>query len=206
VTMTDTATVTTVTVETADLRRILGNVAPFASTDRTVPVLCAVRLEITDGILTGVAGDRFALAYDTCPVDLATESTDTSTLIDLSDAKRIMSILTVPRGMRPWPATLTFETSTLTVHVRFSDSTVKVPVVDGAFPRWRSLLPTEVNTADGITRTAYNPKILAKLAKVTDPDTKRPAARFTFTGTDKPGYVRIGETFRALIMPIRQPV
>lgn len=186
-------------VPAAELARVIGNALPFASGDRTVPVIVSVRLEADGETLTAVATDRYTLGADTVPMD----SEPFAFLLSRDDAQRLHKVLKDAGSVDN--VTLTVDGDTLTVNT--GPTVLSFTAQYGEFPKWRSLLPAE-DTVEPTDSVALNPEFLARFAKVApDSGRKRKGVgavpmRITFYGKRRV-LVRVGETFYGLIMPVR---
>lgn len=200
-TATDVATVT-VTLDSSDLVRILTNAGLATDTTRTIPVLGAVRLELGAGTILAVGTDRYRLHTDTAKTNGATD--EAGALLDRADAAAVCKLV---KGAGEVTVTI----SAGSFAVRTANSTATYATVDGEFPRWRSLMP-EHNHDDGPSAPfAYNPQYLADFAKVVQRADYRGRAvkpsvmRIQQVSPSKPARITIGETFVALLMPVRLP-
>jgi hypothetical protein len=201
----DTGTaVATVTLKASDLARVLGNTVLACDKSKTLPVLGAVRLEVSGGTITAVATDRHRLHLDTA--ELSEGSTgETTTLLDRADVATMVKTLKGDKG----DVTLTITGSTVALFTR--NATLTFDAVEGTFPRYRGLLPEHDDAVTMEGPTHFNPALLADFAKVTDgqrsyerkANTRYPVMRMQMSHPHKPARVEIGDTFVGLIMPVR---
>jgi hypothetical protein len=76
-----------ITMSTLELRKLLTDLVPFASTDEELPAQNCVRLELRDGILTGHAHNMFAVAERTwTPDDEEADDSEDAPIIALYEA------------------------------------------------------------------------------------------------------------------------
>ena len=210
-----------ITIPTADLTGLLGDVTPFAGTDDQVPQLHCVRLEWDGETLHALTTDRYRIGWsrwapgDATPGeevqdDLFTEwgSGDDpwTATIDLPDAVELAKVFKLPTKEGRTPLTVDYEADRARLTVKRSRDTgysaITITVEDLApgvqTPDVRKLL-ANANGATPVGLVAYTPKYLADFAKV------RPHGplELTFTGAETATHVRIGERFTGAIMPVR---
>lgn len=193
-----------ITFDATSLREALGNVEPHAEHKGTLAALGAVRFECDGDTLTVVTTDRYVLATDT--VKAAEPGQPFAMLLALDDIARLSALLKgAPRNVTVWPVTFALDGDTLTVTVPGFSATFRT--VPAEFPRWRSIFDVaqEATTDDErtVAHAAYDPKLLAKFAKVTEHGRKANVMRMHFSEPVKPALIEVGETFRAVIMPCR---
>lgn len=119
----------------------VGAVAVAAGRDDTLPVLTGVRIEVSTGELTLAATDRYRLAVRTLPWQASTEIESTSALVPArtlaETAKSLTAGAEVGIALEPSSAgagMIGFEGGRRRATTR---------LLDGEFPRYRALLPTE---------------------------------------------------------------
>lgn len=114
----------------AELARLLGNALPFAGTDETLPMLCAVRLRAAGDVLTVEATDRFAVIRETCSLTAPAGGLDVA--VPLAAVGHLRRLLTgLPRAARTFPVELTVTDTTVP---RVPAAPVSVPVLRFAAP------------------------------------------------------------------------
>lgn len=190
----------TVMIKGADLARILHNAALAADTGRNaLPVLAAVRLELDGDTLTAVGTERHRLFTDTAQCKAPQVNTTAGALIRAADAVTVAKMTKSAAEVF-----VTFAASAVTVQTPNGSTTLTQ--VEGEFPRWRSLMPSPDVATEITTPFGLNPQQLAPLAKV---ETGRRGKAETMTvrapSATKVFRVEIGDTFVALIMPVRLP-
>lgn len=211
-----------------ELARMLGNAAPFASDDATLPVLNAVRLRVAGESLIVDATDRYALLRETHP--LAGPADPFDVVVPLPAIRQIRQLLAAARRQ---------DGETVAELAVVGEATVRRCDVDHTVPRLRVAAGTMAVEAAGQPGDYPNldglidredahaaehgpgrfdvllaPRLLARLAKLrTAEDGGNPRARLTqSTGQPAiPGYARmrpvhasLGDRVRVLVMPIRQ--
>ena len=120
----------------------VAQVAIAAGKDDTIPVLTGIRVEIDGSHVTLAATDRYRLAVRTFPWSPTTTSSELNTLVPariLADAAKSMgSAKTVELAIAPDGEKLIgFEAEGMRTTTR---------LLDGEFPKYRSLLPNESST------------------------------------------------------------
>lgn len=195
----------TFTVPVGDFTRVLSNAAVFAGKDTTLPVLNAVRVEISapdqnaEATMTAVATDRYTIGMDTCNVSGVIN--ELALLISLPDVQRLVKAAKSCKHGYVVGAVEQDE------RVRFDiafDATMIVQQQDGEFPKYRSLIPDDstLDASDGVNTIAFDPSKLARFDKVQGSGRLDPIKLRLLTPT-KPALVTKGDTFIGLIMPIR---
>jgi hypothetical protein len=226
-TMTDTGPVR---LPGAELARLLGNALPFAGTDETLPMLCAVRLRAAGDVLTAEATDRFAVIRETFPLTAPAAGLDMA--VPLSAVRHLRRLLSgLPRAARAFPVELTVTDTTVP---RGPAAPVSVPVLRfaapaegvsmeitgvGGFPDTDAVFARyDAYTAEHDTAAfdvRLNPLFLGRLAKLRpgDRDDGPSGLRLTQPTADRmPGeptaplhavHAAVGGRIRVLIMPMR---
>lgn len=197
----------TITVPSAaSLSEVLASTLPFADSDASLPVLCALeitaaadRLEVaaTDRHVLGITGTAASVEGDAVPF--------------LVPSKLATALVRSLKTQRHAEITITADV----VRGRVGRITVAAPDTGwqeshtleeiGEFPKVRKLFPEEGTTGPGVSVIGLDPLLLAKFAKVKVSGGARPAARLSLTAERKPVRVDIGEDFRGLIMPCALP-
>ncbi|WP_043650824.1 hypothetical protein [Cellulosimicrobium cellulans] len=183
----------------------VASAALFMSTDRTLPVLRSVRVrhDSERGVNLAEATDRFSLAEQTFGEDADPEEWATFR-VGADD------VPTLVRNGDPRDVTVVEDKVTLDYGNGHS-WTFAMP--SGDYPPIQRLW-TDAETTDTIGSVAFNPALLARLAKVAPyyAGHRSPAARplkarypvhLEFPDATKPLRATIGDRFRALIVPVR---
>lgn len=89
----------TITLSTRELHDLLTPVLPHASTDKTLPDLCTVRLEVRDNTLYAVATDRYTMAATRHRLQDLTDDTDIT--IGAEDAAALLKVFKFGRQVNP---------------------------------------------------------------------------------------------------------
>ena len=196
------------------LARAIGNALICASTDPTMPMLCAVRFEWDGTRARIVATDRYRLLIeDVTPADDVDHSgiEPFHFLLGRADAKAALTAIKANKFAQP---ELVYDGGEA-VEFRSYPNSVRYQTVQATFPPYESLIP-ELGTEKPTDRIAFNPQFLADLGKITT-GSARPrrgsncvpgAVTILNYGTpDKPKATRIdyanGPTL--LLMPVRLP-
>lgn len=186
-------------VKPKDLALALTAVIPHAGTDKTLPMLCAVKFESEGtGTLTIVATQRYTLG--TYVLDWDGGAVDA--LLDVDSAKEL---LRYAKGVSKSLAVMSALSLTFTEEsVEAFDLTRRAsyPLMQGTtFVSWRAIMPTEDRQTVGLDKIAWNPKFLTLFAKAAERN--EPMRVFLGESNLKPTLVKIGENFAGLIMPVR---
>lgn len=180
-----------------ELRNALTACLLAASKDRMLPVLNAVHVAKVANELTFRATDRYRLVHVTVTLTGWNEG-DWETLIDVADAKRIVSML--PKTSNAYATELaTIDPTAVTVP---GAGAASFTPVDGEFPRTGQIIPS--GTAP-VEKMGFRPAQLADLNKMPGRGKNEPAV-FEFAGASKPAVIRWGEhpmAYLYMIMPTR---
>lgn len=209
------------TIKADALFTVLTVASTFAGSDKTLPMLTAVRLDFTESQVTGAGTDRFVLGVQRA--DYSGEAF--SALITTDDVKtiaRVAKTATRDRGWREaeieiqreksWPAGADYrdpaaaveraDGRVVSVSFRFnSGEAITVQTLDSEFPKYKQLIPADVIAMgdDIATVKGFNASYLAKFAKVPGSYQMK-----LIVGKDtRPSVVSIGDDFIGLIMPVR---
>lgn len=208
-----------IAVDASRLAVALANVLPHAGADDMMPVLASLRLEVSADGLKVVATDRYTLAWETVgPSSAVTDGkVDTRApflrdgegagLLSARDAKTVAATLKRLRFGR-----VTVEIEPAMIRFIMLDSTLTFAAVGGEYPSYHSLVPATGTATGPVDMIGFTPSFLARFATVTlqegqprGKNAKKPAMTMRFYGAHKPAAVCIGETFRAIIMPVKIP-
>jgi hypothetical protein len=210
----------------AELARVLGNAAPFAAGDDTLPTLHAVRRRVTGDTLIADATDRYALFRETYPLTGAADRFDV--IVPLPAVRQVRQLLAAARRLHAeavaelsvaGPATVSRHGADHVVpqlRVAAGDMAVETAGEPGPFPDLDGLIAHEDTLAaahgPGPFDVTLAPQLLARLAKVrAGGNDGPPAARLT-RSTGEPGstgypkarpvHAALGDRVRVMVMPI----
>jgi len=190
-------------INAATLDDLLAGAALAAHSKADLPALNAVRLALTDGVLTATATDRYRLFHGVSN-DLFTDNTDDSfeILIPLNFAKAIRSNLKPLIGRIARPVTVEIEDDF--IRLVTLDGTWNYRGVSGTFPPFAQLLTDTYYPMDAVS---LNPKLLADMAKVPGLDKNIPLV-LRSTGEKKALIAQVNTdrvNWKLLLMPMRTP-
>ncbi len=192
---------TTYTFVASDLRRCIANAALFAAPYKDCqPGLSVVRFEFDEGHLLALATNRYVLSWEVVQVqtDVGSEVVPEPFSLRLSDVKRVLAML--PKtGAAAW-ATVEYDPDDESLVFDCHGESIRTTAEGAEFPRCR-IRRDGFKAADKPTVVLAS-EYLALLAKVDD-GTKCPVLHFELAEGNKPMRISIGETFRALLVPIR---
>ena len=194
-----------------DVLRELATAAVAAGTDNTLPNLTGVRLEWSEEGIDAVATDRYRLAHvywdgkhRSFAGNMLTRTTEGAVLLPAKELAAYVKSLP-KRSKRGTHALVAIRPEG--DGVRFTCDTGEgevsrmIPTLDGEFPKWQSLLPTEWGAVEAI---AMDPKYLTDVAKMPTPRGR--SVRVQFTTPTRP-MVWSGESefvqWQYLLMPMR---
>lgn len=129
-------------VSATGLRTALASVLPAASTDVTLPNFCGVEIGLTD-VITLAATDRYRVAEATLPWE-PTAGGPERVLLAPGELLRA-AVGTLNDG------TATLYGSDSMICVAGADHRVTGRLIDGAFPKWRGLIPSAADLVTAVT-------------------------------------------------------
>lgn len=192
-------------VSPVDLHKGLTAVLPFAGTDDTLPMLCAVEITSRDGYLTFATTDRYTLGT----YRVKWEGGDVNALLPAKEAKELA------RFAKDMAREYRTVGEALIVSLKFTERDVQADVFgrrvtlplmqDVMFVKWRAILPDEdalKQETGRIDMIGLNPTFLARFAKV-PAGRGEPMRLILGASALKPALVKIGDDFTGLIMPVR---
>jgi hypothetical protein len=203
-----TPTAGTVTVAAADLVRIIGDAAPFASKDPHLPTVHGVCLEAAGGVLSATATDRYAIGHSRAD---CTGALTGQLVIGLEDARLIASMFRPAKRNTAGP-NVTITAADGTARFAYSDDDslglvaelgIGLRAVSNDFVDYTSLLNRPGDDAEPADGKAYGfrPDLLARFARVHQ-ERDEPMRVFPGSAT-KITWVEIGDRFIGGIMPVR---
>ena len=191
------------TVDGATLRDLLAGGLVAAGKDNSLPVLTAVRLEWDATELRVVSTDRYRLV-----VGVVSESGfwsditgDGVAMIPRKDAAELVKML--PKKTNTERVSVTVLGDSVMIGNGTWSRTLRM--LDGDFPRYRSLIPGE-DKHTAVSGIRFNPVFMADAAKI--PYDRNVPISWTFTGENRPAlgtYARTmtGVDWMYLLMPVR---
>jgi len=184
------------TVQPAELIAALTAVIPHAGTDKTLPMLRALKFETTDDnkTLTVVATNRYTLGT----YRMEWDGGEVDALLDLDDVKTLLAY--AKKAAKYNRIALTFTDKT--AEAFDFERRVEFRLMECDFVKWAAILPSaSQDHADRIDRIGFNPAFMASFAKAAE---RGLPMILTMPGRpDKPVRIDIGENFTGLIMPVR---
>jgi DNA polymerase III sliding clamp (beta) subunit (PCNA family) len=199
------------------LRDMLAGALVAAGKDKTMPALCAVRIEwdeITP--VRVVSTDRYRLIVGAAvESDCLVQAGDGAFLIDRATVVDLVKALPKLPARYDWPSHAIHATVTVSgdhVVVRVDDSSGsgtwsrEIRTVDGEFPKYRSLIPSPDEAVE-TANIAWDPDYLSDVSKI--PHGKNDPVKWTFYGSTRPAVARYGShhgvEWLYLLMPVRLP-
>lgn len=196
--------------------RDLVSAAVAAGKDDTLPTLTGVRLEWGSDGVRAVATDRYRLAVVTwdgkahgVAGSMLDGIPDGDALVPARDLVAYVKGLPKPRkndrqwtGVRVRPLGYAVQFTCITVDGAELSRTI--PTLEGQYPKWESLMPSEFTGTDGAV--AMNPGYVADVARM--PLERNDSVRVEFNGPTRPMVWSGGNgqvTWRYLLMPVRIP-
>jgi hypothetical protein len=191
-----------VTVSADKLKRIIGAVAPYISTDATTPILRCVRLTVYGRWLVTYATDRYTLGV--CRTELAPDDIP-SEPFDVVLGPDTVKLITTQAWNRDSRVPVEITVNERAVTIKDYESTIVHALPHGNFPDVEKLLRPRADSPDVVRRDiAYNPDLLARYAKTRKIlGAKTDAFWMNIEGTTRdPVTVSIGNDFIGVIMPL----
>ena len=200
------------TIPAASLRDMLAGALVAAGKDKALMPITGVRIEWEESpvpVVTVVSTDRWRLAVGEWSLSDRDQASfvdgDGSTLMPADMAAALVKALPKASGRPGWErATLSVADGVIAVTWPGGSSTGVV--VEGAFPKWRTLIPSE-DQSEGTVNIAFDPKYLSDVSKI--PHGKNDAVKWTFRGATRPAVARFDAhnevTWTYLLMPRRLP-
>ena len=190
----------TATVKLGDLSELLNGAMTHASTDKSLPVLNAVRLEATGSHLTATATDRYRLINGAISLEDSGQTLPAS-LIALADIKRILALLKGEGArMNSLPVTISHAGDMVSVSTR--GNAITVTLVAGTYPPFEPYLDGSAPLVAQEVAT-FNPSFFADYAKIAG---KGKPVSVHFTGNGKPMRILFEGNkveWKAILMPMR---
>ena len=183
-----------------------------AGRDDTLPTLTGVQVSWSEGEpITFAATDRYRLAVATVEKGSGRGLTlavgEGSFLLPRKDAIDLVKQLPKRKkrdtDLDVVPVNVTQTNGYVTFHWVHEGSTVSAEfrTLDGQFPKWQSLIPTEAKPVENM---AYNPAYLADVAKL--PSGSNQPVKWMFSGESRPALAHWdhdGIAWQYLLMPVR---
>jgi DNA polymerase III sliding clamp (beta) subunit (PCNA family) len=198
----DMVTVPGFTVDGATLRDLLVGGLVAAGKDSSLPTLTAVRLEWDTTELRVASTDRYRLVVGIVGPEFMSDVTgDGVAMIPRKDAAELVKML--PKKTNAERVSITVLGDSVMVGNGSWSRTVRM--IDGDFPRYRSLIPGEDKHAATVS-ICFNPVFMADAAKI--PYDRNVPIRWMFTGDNRPALGKYAQTdtgidWMYLLMPVR---
>lgn len=210
------------TIPTGNLVGALTDTTPFASNEKELPAINAVRFEWDGEQLHLLATDRYVVAISTWDKDDETWGVEVveddlftelggadepwAINIALDDAKELISDYKLAPKLGRVPLTVDYDHERCRLTVKRGRETghpAKSTTVEGLdaeleFPDVRQLL-ANADVPDKVEHISFDAKRLARFGKVRQVG----PLRFTFTGESGAALVSIGERFTGAVMPVK---
>lgn len=188
-------------VPAKDLVNLLAAVLPMASTDKFVPMLCAVRLEVRGNYLIATATDRYVAGMARTFIS---GDGDLTPWVGLVDGPDIKAIITEARKIKVGAALaeLTVANGKL-VFGAYGQEIRTARFVDDAYPRVELLFEKALAIQAGRTRPAgVNPDLVTKFSAIAKSTGQR-CIDYWLDNKAETIAVTCGDDFIGIIMGIR---
>jgi len=192
----------TVELKAGDFWQAVGAALPHTSTDTTLPILHAVKLEVADGEFRAVATTRYNLGVATVAVDSAAEFSFLLHRVEAANlVKQLRATLKATPDLPVSLAVSVVDRSTyLSVHTVHGES--RFVDMGGNFPPYRALL-NFTKEREPVEEMAFELDFLDAFRRSRIALGIDTPMRLRFRGPLKGVDVAIGDTFHGLLMPIR---
>jgi hypothetical protein len=186
---------------------VIRPVLPHAASDRHLPMICCLNIEVSDGRLLAVATNRYTMGVAWADLadwdDNPEPQPSFSARVYADDLRRLLAFLK-PSGDKAAAWTLT-DTGLSVVTAAGEQLTIRT--VDVEFPKWRAILGQCAAKEPGpIPALAFNPHMADLFSKSHKAIGSAEPIVWLLgaVGSDAP-IVKIGEQFIGLLMPVRLP-
>lgn len=158
------------------LRTLLAGALVAAGKDDTLPAIASVQLDWTAESVTVASTDRYRLAvgrysFDRDVLGQHGAPTAGSVLLARADVERLLKAMPKPsaRDRAGWQAHVVPVGATVEVswsEYGYNGGMLVLAAMDEAFPKWRTLIPTDDALSEGSMPLVVNPAYLADVAKL----------------------------------------
>lgn len=193
-----------------ELHNALKNAALFASKDKTLPILNAVKFEAVDGGLRLTATDRYVIGVAFVADQSDAEPTSLSFLLSVDNVKRVLDLVK-PARTDPAAASVDITVSDYGRRVTFDTvwaGSVTVDALEGDYPRIKALFPDTVPDQIGYAPSfGLDPKYGALLGKIKDHRGARAPKEYLALSlgelSSKPIPFTFSDFLSGMVMPVR---
>jgi len=173
----------TMTLPASVVRDGLSGALVAAGKDSILPTLCAVLVEWDETTVQFAATDRYRLAVGT--VSDYPQASSGRILIERNAVANLIKLLPKSPKYGPEPSValsvLPGSRAVLSVSTGESSISQEFTTLDGEFPKYRTLIPTEPAPVE---KAAWNPNYMADAAKIPHP--ANTPITWEFMGTNRP--------------------
>lgn len=194
-----------VTLNSGTLHALLKGTMLAVNTDRSLPVLNTVQIEVREPLVRAVATDRYRLVIGDVEIDTTGKPMEIGVFkLYLENVKDLVKGL--PTKKNSGDVTISLSDDGKYVTFTHSGSAGKFVreyrTADGEYPKYESFIPTEFS---GTTEIRFNPSFMADIAKLPMKD-KNTSASIRFNGSNKPMLATVegshGIEWKYLLMPV----
>lgn len=215
-TNTNDATLLNLSMKAGDMLNMLGNTLLFASKDDTLPVLCALKLEVSGSEVTAYGTDRYRLARVRMPLSLTEGdwSSIPEVLMDRSVVERFVKLLkgeklALKQGYDAHLIAKVERGVLVSWEVVAGDTRATAPqYITSAFPKLKSLFPSSA-PSEPCGLMAFSSAFLVDMGKVKDLAVggrdHEPIRLVGASSSNKPTSFYKYDWFEGLLMPTRLP-
>lgn len=215
-----TVSVSSFTVPGSVLRELLAGAVVAAGKDVTLPTLTGVFVEWSGDGVTAASTDRYRLSVGVAAVSEDSPSGcpgvavdgEGSALLPRGDVDALIKALPKAPARGVDYSRVSVSLADRVAVVRFDDGdgswSREVRLIDGDFPRWRGLMPSDADfdASQGVVAVSWDPAYMADVSKI--PHGKKCPVRWRFTESQRPALADFPlndgpVSWRYLLMPMR---
>jgi DNA polymerase III sliding clamp (beta) subunit (PCNA family) len=195
-----------VTLNSDMLHALLKGGMVAAGTDKYLPALNTVQIEVREPLVRAVATDRYRLAIGDVEIDTTGKPMEIGVFkLYLENVKDLVKGLPIKKDSGDVTISLSDDGKYVTFTYDGSAGRFnrEYRTADGEFPKYEGLMPTEFN---GTNEVRFNPSFMADIAKLPMKD-RNTSVLMKFTAHNKPMLATVegshGIEWTYLLMPVR---
>jgi DNA polymerase III sliding clamp (beta) subunit (PCNA family) len=194
-----------VTLNSDVLHALLKGGMVASGTDKYLPALNTVQIEVREPLVRVVATDRYRLVIGDVDIDTTSKPMEIGMFkLYLDNVKDLVKALPIKKDNGDVTISLSDDGkyATFTYSGSAGGFSREYRTADGEFPKYESLIPKEFN---GTTEIRFNPSFMADIAKLPMKD-KNTGVSIRFNGSNKPMLAAVegshGIQWEYLLMPV----
>lgn len=192
---------TTFTLTTEQLHRLLKPTLLFCSSDDGLPILHTIRVLVEGTAISATATDRFKLGISRS--ELREAATGPEFLLHKDDAKRLLGAFKVTARTGHNKLELTVDEGSLKVRAIEGGTAFSCLTVEGDYPRTERLIENALGDKPGTTSAMLAPQHYKAVCLAAEALKVQGFSLRTGSSSLKPLLAFVGDNFLALVMPFR---